>query len=484
MLLTTDEYSLIQDRIRSYQPERERLQREVDSATDPEEREQLRKQQQELLDKIEGEIQAYSDKLQRERFKQIESGGAEGIIASAKELAPAILETIYRNWKTYFKGEDAETINKSTLATMKGGKIYINASFADIQLREELRLHIEALKDNEKAQKQLFKIIKRIVTSSPYIATTETTITDSAIFNDIMPTYHSKAADILASLSREDIYIDKRENEGILKIESEKFALVLKNYSELKINSLGMSTHKLLMVAMAEFTRLNRPDSRYINAVIKIPFNEYARALKKEKKWKESDSKNARKRIKKDLEILLSMCWTWKEDIKGKAEDFTSINIIDRVELRNGYIIIVFGLTMATYLARLPIFYFPKGLLSIDERNETAYRIGLKLAEHHSILNNQKTGTAGRLRVSTLLAVTKLPTLESLQQEKDNNQRQWNSRIKEPFETALDRLTGKVIKNWEYVKAKGEPLTDEQAYNITDYDTFTGLLIQFELLET
>ena len=90
-------------------------------------------------------------------------------------------------------------------------------------------------------------------------------------------------------------------------------------------------------------------------------------------------------------------------------------------------------------------------------------------------------GTYNRLKVSTLLKHTNLPTIEKLKNEKYNNSRQWPTRIKEPFEKALDALTGYVITNWEYVKPKGEPLTDEEAYNITDYEGFIDLLVQFEI---
>ena len=142
-----------------------------------------------------------------------------------------------------------------------------------------------------------------------------------------------------------------------------------------------------------------------------------------------------------------------------------------------------FGRNMAEYLKQLPLTQYPQGLLAIDARSENAYRLGLKMAEHFSIDNNQLKGTADRLKVSNLLAVTNLPTIEDLQNEKQDNSRQWYTRTKEPFENALDALTGKVIKNWEYVKSKGIPLTEEEAYSITDYETFISLYVQFELLE-
>lgn len=170
---TAEEQEHIQAIRRSYQPERERLQMEVDSATDPEERQQLRIQQQALIDRMQDELQAYSDKIQRERFKQIEGGGAAGIIANAKEQAPAILKAINEEWQAYFKGFNAETINKTSFATMKDGSLYVNANHAAKQLREELQLHIAALRDNKEAQQQLFSVIYEAVEASRYTDSAE-----------------------------------------------------------------------------------------------------------------------------------------------------------------------------------------------------------------------------------------------------------------------------------------------------------------------
>ena len=140
-----------------------------------------------------------------------------------------------------------------------------------------------------------------------------------------------------------------------------------------------------------------------------------------------------------------------------------------------------FSPKFAEYLKTLPFSYFHTGLLGISAKSGTAYRIGLKMNEHFSIINNQIQQTATRLKVSTLLEKTQLPTYEDLQ--KEGNTRQWETRIKEPFENALDTLTGKVISDWNYTKAKGEPLTDEEAESITDYKNFSNLLIQFEILD-
>lgn len=400
--------------------------------------------------------------------------------------------------------EAAFTAQKAAVFKPADSSILLDAAgTTSYILREVLARHTEALKDKPEAA-QLQEIVDGIVKKSPYTVDpaaapekAEIITADSAIFKANMPMYHGKATDALATLSSRDITANPIADKGILETEAGDYKIVIQDFSKIK-GKLSVNTHKLLSSGIAEFTQINNYGGGAVNPKVTIPLNEYARLLGYEIDERETDSpeaaakekkraaealKTAKKRIRQDLELLQAMRWTWQEKVRGKGADFDSILLLERVAIRKGYIIMEFGRNMAEYLKQLPLTQYPQGLLAIDARNETAYRMGLKMAEHYSIDNNQIRGTANRLKVSTLLSVTGLPTMEMLQQETHDNSRHWDTRIKEPFETALDRLTGKVIRSWEYVKAKGEPLTDAEAYSITDYDTFTALLVQFELLE-
>ena len=152
-----------------------------------------------------------------------------------------------------------------------------------------------------------------------------------------------------------------------------------------------------------------------------------------------------------------------------KAADFDSVMLFERVAIKQGRIIIGFGNNMAEYLRKLPEAQYPRALLSISARQPNAYRIGFKMAEHYNNDNNHRRGTCKRLKVSSLLSVTDLPTIEDLRNEtekktgkKKDNSRQWATRIKKPLEDALEVLTGKVISDWKYTKAKGEELTGQE----------------------
>lgn len=486
-----------------------------------------KKEYQQDAAKREEKFTALMDRLDAARFNKLET--PVEILDDAEQQARFAIIYIYIRARSYTP--DADTA-KRFIVNLASGGLYtyplgwdyeadfkkqkdavFNPADSSILLdtegtttyimREVLARHIEVFKALDKAP-FLQEVVANIVKDSPYTidpaaapVKAEIITADSAIFKTNMPMYHGKATDALAGLNKKDIQVNPIADKAVLQTTAGDFKAVIQNYSKVE-NTPSINTHKLFSTAVAEFTKINNYGGGAINPKVAIPFNEYARfmgyeiderptdspeAAAKEKKRTAEALKTAKKRTRADLELLQAMRWTWQEKVKGKAGDFDSILLFERVAIQKGYIIIEVGRNFAEYLKQLPLTQYPRGLLAVDARKENAYRLGLKMAEHYSMDNNQIKGTANRLKVSSLLAVTGLPTLETLQNEKQDNSRQWNTRIKEPFETALDELTGKVISSWEYVKAKGEPLTEEEAYNINDYNTFTGLLVQFELIE-
>lgn len=402
--------------------------------------------------------------------------------------------------------EDQITAQKAAKFKPDESSVLLDAAGAETYiLRDVLARHAAALKGKPEGTR-LLELVRDIIDKSPYTVRqapektdTELVTADSALFKANMPMYHGKATDALAALTGKGAEINTFSDKATIQTTTGDgvYKVVIQDFSKLKGN-VGVNTHKLFSTAVAEFTQINNYGGGAINPKVTIPFDQYARKLgyeiderptatpedaAKEKKRAAEAAKTAKKRIRQDLELLQAMRWTWTEKVKGETGDFDSISLLDRTAIKKGYIIMEFGRNMAEYLKRLPITQYPQGLLAIDARKANAYNMGLQMAIHFNMDNNQVRGTANRLKVSTLLSYTTLPTIEDLQNEKQDNSRQWYSRIKEPFEAALDELTGKVISSWEYVKTKGAPLTESEAYNIADYTTFAGLLVQFNLLD-
>ena len=116
----------------------------------------------------------------------------------------------------------------------------------------------------------------------------------------------------------------------------------------------------------------------------------------------------------------------------------------------------------------------------MDGRKPNAFRLGLKLSEHYNNYHNQIIGSYNHLKVETILAATDLPTMEDLQRL--GRPDHWEERIKDALENNLEELVNKgVISYWCYTKSKGTELTEEEAYNISDFETFTQLYIHWDL---
>lgn len=315
--------------------------------------------------------------------------------------------------------------------------------------------------------------------------------TDQA--SPFLPVLHGKATDAIARMSGSKPTPNPLNNTA--SIESGEVKFIIKSLDTLS-GTLGVSTHKLLSTAIAGFTALNHTgtgkDRSLREAKVAIPLKEYALKCGYDVEEHPTDSPeeaekealrakraldNVRRKVKKDLELLYNASISWKEKVKGKDADFADIRILGGKGIRAGYINLEFTVSLAEYLIQLPLSQYPQSLLLLDERNDNAYNIGLKMAEHYSNDNNQIKGTAQLLRVKTLLDYTNLPPFSEVRAKRKS----WEERIKEPFETALDALTGcGLLEDWRYSHSKGEEMTDEEA-DFSNYEEWADTLVHFTL---
>ena len=169
---TEAEQKKIQEIIDSYTPERERLSKAFNEILeDPEKEEERHKiliQQQTVIDSLQAEVEAYLDKIQRKRFKPIKEAGTEAIIAHAKEQIPLVLDEIHKDATRNYGKFDPAALKELQIGVIKDGTFFISAYFAAELLKDEMRLHLEALKDNKAAIQGLLKDIIEAVENSPY----------------------------------------------------------------------------------------------------------------------------------------------------------------------------------------------------------------------------------------------------------------------------------------------------------------------------
>lgn len=433
--------------------------------------------------------QALDDEANRLRGevedRYIKAHSKKAILADVEEIVTAIEKADFlariAEQLAQLATLKAEGAKEETLDTLRKFTVenYVNCYNYILYF---LRVQLNALADDDASTDKVRAIIKKRV-ALWYVEPQPA----------YLPMAHGKATDALAFMSTRNATIDRIT--GTATIDKFGVQLAIVKLRELQ-TTLGISTDKLLSTAIATFTQQN--DFRHTKTQpprreVTIPLKEYAQLLgydveehetstpeeaEREKKRAKAQLDNARKAIRKDLDIIHASTLTWEEPIKGKARDFARVSLVTFTGIRNGVIKIAFSPEIASYLAeRNLITQYPTKLLRISGRQPTAYYIGRKLAEHYNMDNNQIRGTHDRISIPKLLEITDLASYEEVQ-KKDRGH--WVERIKEPLEQALDTLTQEgVLKDWEYTHAKGVPLTDEEASTITSYEDFAKLYLHF-----
>lgn len=282
----------------------------------------------------------------------------------------------------------------------------------------------------------------------------------------------------------------------------------------MKDGKLGISTDKLLSVAISEFTASNHTgeskSSRALHSKeVHIPFDQYAydcgydvykhetatpEEAKAETKRAKTEKDNARKKTKKDLDTLYNSSASWTQNkarSKSETEDFCKVRLVQKVGIVDGYIHITFSDDYAEYLMGLPLNQYSRALLRADERKPVAYAIGRILCKHYNMDNNQKKGTANLIKISSILdsELIDLPSIDKVRKDRKD----WRERIKDPVEKALDSLVNDGCleplhpedaqkDGWFYCHSKGVRLTDEESADLdTNYDKWADTLIYFNL---
>ena len=157
--LTTAEQKKAQAIKEGYKPELERLKAALQTAP-KEERKGLLIKTQATLESLQAELDGLLDKIPRRRFKKIAQGGEDAILKHAKEQIPLLLEKIHELTATTNKHDD--TLKLLGVGSRKSGELILNANYATQALKDELYLHIEALKDNKDALRELLEAIIRL----------------------------------------------------------------------------------------------------------------------------------------------------------------------------------------------------------------------------------------------------------------------------------------------------------------------------------
>ena len=247
---------------------------------------------------------------------------------------------------------------------------------------------------------------------------------------------------------------------GVLKMEGDKYALYLRNYNNLT-HGLTISAQKLLDVCVWGLTEQNtrgETDPNEINTVVEFSLRDYMKYCNIPPT--ESSLDKTRRNVKNDIETLMNLLIDFRDTgIKTKHNLTELCRVIGYSQIKNSKITVTFIPQLAIHLLNAYITYYPLKLLQVDGHDDYAFYIGRQYFLHRSIRRNQAKGTADILSVKTLLNL--IPNIPTEAQLKTTNDRHYLRRIKDPFETSMDKLADLDIFKWRYCKRKKQPLTSE-----------------------
>lgn len=240
---------------------------------------------------------------------------------------------------------------------------------------------------------------------------------------------------------------------------------------------IGVGAAKAFRYILAEFTKhnsQNMPKDKIINRIF-LNVKDFAEA--NGININSSDAmKNFRRKLKGNLNILLTHKISWSDKIKGKKEHFPEMTWISAFKPTGNLFMIEVTQSMAEILALLPMIYYSRALYSLEDREFNAFAIGEAMCIHYCQENNVIRETENKISVLKLLEKTSFPTYKELKEHKMG----WEQNIKEPFENCLDKLYQcGFLKDWKYCYAGGSEITDKEI--IDSYEKFISLIIKFEL---
>ncbi len=440
--------------------------------------EKLNKKINKLVKKHAEEWNEFCDSVEQSRFKLLNNNPSAIMDNAAEETDTVIM--VYRS-SPLFKGEFEKLP-------------YTRDQFIE-SVKAQIKLHYQFFKDDKEALNRLDSMVLNKVRKSGLIFS-ENETAKSTLEKDYPLMYTSRYFGTMAKMSKADR--DPYSERNLFKRDGLQILHPLETFEGLDIR-----THKLLSIALLEFTKKNSIaalNNNTVNYSVTIPFKDFAKKMgiditekamptpeeqEAEHKRAENNINTAYNRIKKSLNNLSQMQIQGKEKVKinGKSQEvkYGFVNLFESGTLnRSGNIELTFGRKFGDTLFNFPLNFYPTQLLAVDNRNNNAYTIGLALARHYSIPHNHEKKTADKITVKAVLNETTLDINHILKTDRSH----WERRIKEPLLNALDELVNtNVLIDYSFEKAGGNELTDEEYRSITQYEDFANLLVHFTLYD-
>lgn len=293
---------------------------------------------------------------------------------------------------------------------------------------------------------------------------------------------HNKgtAAVIKASAARNKKEIQQYTT-GSAYIDFEGVRVNIDDYFLPKLNlKLTPLTSKLLQLMLVDATQLlNR--NAVTEIALRLNLAEVASDLDRN-----IESKQAKYKFKKEffnaLEVLSRINLRVEEELNGKSINIGKAHLLSSFmpsKTEKDTTEVILGLEFLKYLSNGYLKSFDMNILKISDASShqfhTAYNNYVTMGNNLIAIKNQKGPVKGKIfKVETAITwAAHLATIEDVK----NSDRRYTQRILEPLEKILDDEHG-LIEKWEWCKAVGEKLTDEERANIGSYDILKDLYVK------
>lgn len=413
------------------------------------------------------------------RFKKIESKPYEimrNAIAQTDAILANIATALHLN-NTNLKPEEFVLYHKDTealrrvwtaelykcIVRAKGDIEQLDAQIVIAFIKRELHRHYEKL-DTSDANK-LTKYIEQTVTK----AIPQPKKLPSGYFK----AFFDKRIDTIAQLNSRYVEPFEVGNIEILGIQVGKDLYYFENIDE-AVMKLGVETHKLLLVALREFTQNTKENT------VRFSSEDYFRETRPNT-YNPSLKRQYKKKTREYLDTLQTISIPYKyKKRKATGKGYTTVLgrlvLFPRAEIDDEAVIIRFVNELTNDLRRNKnIAQYPYSLLAIDARDPNTYRIALKLSSRYSNYDNILNQRHNVIGVQTLWDATDLPRF-------DQADSHYKRDIIDALEASLNKLRDKyhVLKSWNYIKPKrGEETPQERGLSKREVEEIRNDLIKW-----
>ena len=253
---------------------------------------------------------------------------------------------------------------------------------------------------------------------------------------------------------------------GHAKLAIGPFTLYIHQYSDLSVKDLRASFFRMIDIILIKFSESFTP-----NKAIKIKVRDYMKMCNLD------SVRHARKQLRTDLDIFYRCSVSYQSQKSVKSDECKEMRLCQDYDIKNREMITTLGDKFYDMLSSnsMKRMLMPIIVLQCNfKTNPNSYFLGRKITEYDRINFNKNHNNV----ISIKSILKDCPKLKDWKKSKHKKRD-----IVQAFNRDMRFLEEQI--RWNYCKAKGEPLNDEELELIEndDFNTFINLYIKYDFTQ-